>query len=224
MDDATLYPDVVEHEGLTPALADAARRISVDIGPLANRAAPNRYWTAKVPTDRDSVNVGMGAEERWFSISIGEDGRRRVSGGTPDLSEVARVAAMWRGGATRRELVARFPFLSWSRLAQAYEEGGPVETMWEDLLGDPKYHDVHPMLQAARANERLGRLFPLVSMYTDVRFEIDHTDRSAGQIIIRPTSDGYDVIPTWASDSRRAVTGIDEAISAAEAMLPATAF
>jgi hypothetical protein len=220
--DTTLYPDILERGGLGPALAEAASRSSVDLGPLTIPEGIQGYWDVSVSAGRGSVGVCLGAKERVFLINIANESHVWAAGKTEDLSDVVRVADHWRAGATLHELHTRFPFMTYSRLAQGYEDGNPVRAQWDDLLEDPDLTRIRPLLRAAHANDRLGRLFPSVTHHTLARFLLDHTNRDAGQVRIALRADGrYEVDSRWV-DTPHTVDTIGEAIDAAVAQLPST--
>lgn len=107
-----LYPDLVEHGGLAPALAGAAARHGLDLGrvtaPGQGRA---RFTCAEISCPQGVVCVGLGSQARYFMIDLRMADEVQVRGDATDLVQVAQVAAAWRAGATVVELTARFPFM-----------------------------------------------------------------------------------------------------------------
>jgi hypothetical protein len=153
-------------------------------------------------------------DRRLFSTTVSRPGNIQGDGGTENLLEVVSVAHAWRGGATLRELNTRFPFMRYSRMALAFEDGDHVPVRWHALLHDENLDLARPLLQAAYANARLRNLFPSVSHLTLVRFAVDALDRSAGEVRIRLGSDGaHRVDATWADE--RAVPTVEEAVEVA---------
>jgi hypothetical protein len=210
--DDTLYPDIVRRGGLAAALTEAARAASVDLGPVAAPADS----TVVIDSDRGWVSVTVGAAQRVFIVDIANPVHNWAVGSTGDLAEVVVVAASWRGGATLRQLHDRFPFMTYTRLAQGYEDGNPVEAQWADLLDDPHLTTIRPLLRAARADERLGRLFPMVSHHTHAIFDLDHTKRWSNRLSIDMTIDGaYEVGATWTDDEPRRIATLAEAVEEA---------
>jgi len=217
--DSSLYPDIVEKGGLAGALADAARADGIDLGRLTVPAGPDGYTNAVMDSDRGRIGVGIGADRRIFAVTISNGVFVWASGVTPDLREVVRMTHRWQAGATLRDLHGRFPFMTYSRLAQGYEDGNPVEVQWDQLLRSPDLTLIRPVLEAAHADERLRQLFPSVTHFTLARFELDHLDRRAGEVWIELTAGGYDVGSPWVENPVR-VAAVAEAIAAAVAQLP----
>jgi Family of unknown function (DUF6193) len=197
-----------------------ASRNSIDRGPVTVPEAIHGYWDVAVTSDRGSVAVCLGAKQRVFLVNIASESHVWAAGNTEEFSDVVRVADYWRKGATLRQLHTRFPFMTYGRLAQGYEDGNPVRAQWDELLEDPDLAAIRPLLRAAHANDRLGQLFPSVTHFTLARFQLDHTDRDAGQVRIALTADGrYEVDSRWA-DSPRTVDTISEALDVAVGQIP----
>lgn len=229
MIDALLFHDVIESGGLAAALAQAARRAGVDVGDIA--VVDDADWQVHVSSERGRVGVHLPAEERCFALTMSQKIGEHLFGTwtygcSPDLETAALVIDAWRKGATLRQLHERFPFMNYDRMAQGYEDGNAVEVAWEMALEDEDFAEVWPVLRAAYTNERLRRLFPSVTMGSIVCFALDYTNRSAGDILIKPAIDNeFEVIATWDGPepwlgSSRVVATIGEAIAAAAALIP----
>jgi len=214
-----MYPDIVEKGGLAGALADSARAEGIDLGRLIVPERSDGYTSVLLESDRGQIFVGIAVDIRMFVVRISNGVIAWAQGGTPNLREVARAAHRWQAGATLRDLHDGFPFMTYSRLAQGYEDGNPIEVQWDQLLGSPDLTLIRPVLEAAHADERLGRLFPSVTHFTLARFELDHLDRRVGEVWIELTADGYEVGSPWVENPVR-VAAVAEAIAAAVAQLP----
>ncbi|MGC4859419.1 hypothetical protein [Micromonospora sp. DT41] len=107
-----LYPDLVERDGLAPALIETATAHQLDIGrvtaPDQGRA---RFTCAELHSDKGVVCVGLGSQARYFMVDLRVDGEVQARGDAMDLLQVAQMAAAWHAGATLAELTARFPFM-----------------------------------------------------------------------------------------------------------------
>jgi hypothetical protein len=212
-----LYPDLIQLGGLASAMSQTARTDSADLGEI--RAEPGRwghgrFTTAEVPVHRGTVSVRLGVDERWFSITIADDAHVWTTGGTDDLHKLVGVTDAWRRGATLRELHDRFPFMSCTAMAQAYEDGNPVVAKWERLLAHEEYVAERPLLRAAHAEPRLRTLFPVVS-YGSLILSRDPYDRTSEEFRIVPRADGgYRVSSTKPSGSEREVASLEEALVA----------
>jgi hypothetical protein len=216
--DPVLYPDLVASGGLAAALREAAADAGADLGEIT-ATEPQPYAAVTVPADRGPVHVFADGERRRFRLSLSHAVRTAAAGATTELSEVAAVADQWRRGVRLRELKERFPFLDYTRAAQALEDGDELEVVWEELLEDPDQHRIRPLLLAARARAGLARWYPVVSHRTAARFMERYHDKSAGQVFVDLAGDGtYAVWAGW-DPVRRTVTSADAAAAAAEELL-----
>jgi hypothetical protein len=166
------------------------------------------------------MRVLLGLGRRWFAVTFDNVDADLVwaSGGTDDLREVVAVLGAWRRGDTLRELGNSFPFMKYSRLSEGYERGTPVETQWEIILDDPRGSVRRDLLLRLHADDRLRRMFPSFSHET-LRLAKDHSDRSAGEVLIDARSDGTYAIWSSVDDRVRSVTGLEELATTVASML-----
>lgn len=219
--DVNLYPDVARAGGLAALLIEIASGLSIDLGEVRAPTGVGQYEAATVATDRGRVNLGLAAECRKFSIYIDNETHVWAIGWTEQITEVVQVAGLWREGATLKQLRASFAFMDYTRMAQAYEDGNPVQVRWDSLLKDPELTDIRPFLLAAHSEPRLRRLLPSVSHTDMVRFSFDHADSTAEQILVlRSADDLYEVSATWDEDAWQALTSVEEAVRGVVALLP----
>ncbi|MES5817269.1 DUF6193 family natural product biosynthesis protein [Streptomyces sp. RG80] len=138
-----------------------ARAEGVDLGRI--RAVAGQYTGAEVDAERGAVFV-YPRPERTFQVRIA---LHRVfawsEGWTDDLVATVRVADLWRRGARLRELNERFPFMSWSALAQGFEDGDPAAAKWRELLGSDWHLPDRPLLSAGHAHPELRAFYPDMS-------------------------------------------------------------
>ncbi|MFG1652451.1 hypothetical protein ACGFIE_21230 [Micromonospora sp. NPDC049275] len=107
-----LYPDLVERDGLAPALIETAARHQLDIGRVtAPEQGRSRFTCAELHSDQGVVCVGLGSQARYFMLDLRSAGEVLARGDCMDLVQVAQVAAAWRAGLTLAELTARFAFM-----------------------------------------------------------------------------------------------------------------
>jgi hypothetical protein len=198
-----LYPDLAELGGLPGALAHTSQENGIDLGVIegATSASSDDSNSAKLLSDRGTIMIYLGAEERRFYVSIADVQHAWAEGVTDDLPAVVGVASSWQTGVTLRELSSRFPFMEHSELAQAYEDGDPVTIQWGTLLHDDAFEDYRPLTREVYADERLRTLFPFYSMGM-LRLSKDHTSRRAGEIRISPLSGGGYRVESTASDGK----------------------
>jgi hypothetical protein len=219
---ADRYPDLIRLGGLAEALRQLSLAHGVDVGEIRSlsESGPSRYKTAKMDSERGPVVVLLGLESRIFSISIDSSSATFVwaSGGTNDLREVLGVMDYWRRGVVLRELGERFPFMTYSRLSQGYEDGIPVETQWNILLSAEEYLSHQDLLQAVYSNDDLRGMFPFFS-HSLLRLARDCFDRTAGEVKIDRRSDGSYMVESRSNrgSSRREAFQMDEAIRVAHA-------
>lgn len=216
---ADLYPDVVEMGGLAPALRTAAGRAGVDLGDISAPPWPDPFTTVYLSSSRGSIGVVAEPSERRFDVGFSARGHNWAQGSTADLAEVVGAVHAWREGAKLRELAARFPFMRYDRMAQAYEDGKPVEVRWDDLLSDPELDAIRPLLRAAHAHPRLRPLFPSVSHLTLAWFLRGLPSQADGavQVLLTPEG-GYRVNATW-DQIERVAGSVDEAVELAASLL-----
>ncbi|MEU5597432.1 DUF6193 family natural product biosynthesis protein [Streptomyces sp. NPDC020298] len=165
-------------------------------GPYAHAA----YSTATADTGRGVVSVLLGSQKRKFSVSIHGDAHVWASGGTSDLASVAQVIALWRTGAPLRQLAEKCPFMEYDAMAQAHEDGDPVETQWEKVLRSDAFPDLNEILRRGHAHPEVRRLFPYVT-HGALRFSADYRDVTAVRILVDPTTEGYRVETTVEGDA-----------------------
>jgi hypothetical protein len=211
----SLYGDIVEVGGL----GDAVRREAATLGIEFGRMLGSQWSTTTILTDNGNISVIVGASRRVFLLTVRVATREWASGGTTELADVVRVADAWRRGITLDELHERFPFMTFTRLARAYEQGNQIEVRWVDVLEAPYCEEIQPTLLAARADERLGRMFPSVTHRTLARFAVDDDDRGAGEVRIELLLDGrFKVDASWV-DVPQVVDSVDRAVRVAAAQL-----
>jgi hypothetical protein len=215
---AELYPDVVASGGLATAIRETARRLGADLGAVTT-AEPQPYSAVTMPASRGPVHVFADEGRRRFRINLWHGTRPAAAGATAELSEVVGVTELWQRGAPLRELKDRFPFMEYTRSAQAFEDGNELEVLWVELLEDPDQHRIRPLLLAARSSERLARWYPVVSHRTAARFMERLHDKSAGQVFVDLAGDGTCTV--WASwePEHRTVPSVGEAVTTAEDLL-----
>jgi hypothetical protein len=219
--DAVHYPDILDGGGLAPAIERLARGLSLD---LEGEVTPHRirpFASVDIPSSRGSIHVSAEDGRRRFVLYLAAPLHAWAWGATAELSEVVGVVGLWRRGAPLRELRDRFPFMEYTRMAQAFEDGNDLEVQWEELLADPYQHRTRPLMLAAHASPWLSRWHPSVSHATLARFMSRYLDKSADQVFIEMRRDDrYEVSSSW-GDERRTVTSVGEAVAAAEEMMAA---
>ncbi|RKT09593.1 hypothetical protein BX285_6688 [Streptomyces sp. 1114.5] len=216
------YPELARYGGLTAAFLATAAEHGIDLGDELR--APEPDWTptaAQFDSPRGTMWVNLWLEERGFSIKLGNSrgGHPWAEGATPDIAEAAGVLAAWKHGATLTELSERFPFMTYTRLSQGYEDGNPEAVMWDLQIGDPKFEEYRDLLIALRAEPQLARMFPFFSMWT-LRLAKDAYREEPGELLIRQQDDGSYLL--WSSseteEDQREFRRLDDLVAAAAAL------
>jgi len=222
--DTTLYADLIEADGLAAALRAIARETGLDLGPVE----PSDQWgraafvTARTISDRGPIAVLLGLDKRRFSLSLGsrQAGHGWAEGGTSDLIDAARAIDAWRQGAKLREMAARFAFVEYPPLSQAYEDGTQVQSQWQELLTAPEYAEHHGLLQRLHADSEIRKLFPFFSMGA-LRLAKDSVDYSLGEIIVKPRSGGGEyAIASSSAPEESPAANVEGVVEQARSLLP----
>lgn len=209
--DGSLYPEIVEEGDLASAMTSLAIRSGIDLGLISARPGNGRHVTAEVASGRGVLLVQLGAESRWFFVTVIGDGHVWASGGSTELLDVLRVAESWRENIGVEELRSQYPFMALDELASEFDQGDPVAAQWISLFSDQDLVALRPLLSAAHANHLLASLFPYVTHLTMLRIMRDRRDRAAGEIWITQISDMFRV-----EDPRKDLTST--ALTAEEAV------
>ncbi|MFB7215582.1 DUF6193 family natural product biosynthesis protein [Streptomyces sp. NPDC056255] len=216
------YADLVERGGLWAAIVSVAREHRVDIGVTAERPESKaQAWSAAdFASPRGAMRVNLGHGARRFAITLDSNwGYVWASGSTADLAEVVEVMAFWRQGAKLKELGKRFPFMEFDSLSQAYEDGNPVETQWDIVIGDDNFLVYRELLLALHADPNLREMFPFFSHWT-LRMAKDCYDSRSEEILIKPSADeGYVIWSSSAPEGKREFSCLDDLIHAAVSLL-----
>ncbi|WP_328875268.1 DUF6193 family natural product biosynthesis protein [Streptomyces sp. NBC_00287] len=199
-------------------LEGIAREHGIDLGELRAVSGPDAG--AETPAERGTVLVFPRAVDN-FHVRIQLRRTFALSEGwTDDLVTVMGVVGLWRQGCRLRELHDRFPFMSWSELAQGFEDGDPVPAKWRELLSSDWHSADRPLLRAAHDHPELRRFYPDIShhslMLSGNPFE---HDLESGLAKITPLSEDEDhyrvsVLPTGVL---REVASLTEALEVAAA-------
>jgi len=192
---ADLYPDIIDFGGLVFAVQEVARVAGLDLGVVGSRPGEWQVYSADMTSPRGPVSVVLGLEKRLFSITLGSGTGNYTwaTGGTDDLTAVARMIDAWRRGITLCELSGQFPFMTYSRISQAYEDGNQVSVQWDILLSAREDYIDEGLLLAAASEPLLRQLFPYFSHGT-LCLDVNSLDRSEGRITLtRREGGGYRV-------------------------------
>jgi Family of unknown function (DUF6193) len=216
--DPVLYPDIAAAGSLVCALVDLAGRRGIDLGPVEAPPGAREAISAHMSCRRGNIIVYLEPDERTFSVLLGGGGHEWARGETGELLQAARAVEAWRSGVTLRELATRFPFMTYTGLAQAYEDGTQVEYRWNQLLNNPDLETIRPLLTAARADQRLRELSPSVSHGNYVRLALGSWTREYAELHIIQLPDRFQVEASWDMAPRSAQI-VADAIGLAVALL-----
>lgn len=188
------------------------RAHGVDLGEL--RTVHGTDAGVEVDADRGAVAVYL-RPERTFHVRIA---LHRVlawsEGWTDGLVAAVGVADLWRRGARLREVHGRFPFMSWSALAQAFEDGVPAAGKWRELLNGGRHLDDRPILRAGHAHPELRAFYPDMS-HGSLMLCRRPFDLESGLAKITPLSEDRYRVSMRPAGFQREVTSLGEALDLA---------
>ncbi|MFI1104538.1 DUF6193 family natural product biosynthesis protein [Streptomyces melanogenes] len=182
----------------------------VDLG----RLQPMSGWEAGAETDTDRGRVSVSLESpfhvrirlhRVFALS---------EGWTNDLAAAVGVVGLWNRGGRLREVHARFPFMSCTELAEAFEDGDPAPTKWRQLLTSDWHREEHPLLEGAHAHPELRVCYPDISMGS-LMLSRTPFDPDSGLAKITPLPEDRYRVTMLPTRFRREVTSLAEALAVA---------
>lgn len=216
------YPDLVEYGGLQTTIGSIARERGIDLGVTIERSeSEGQAWSvAEFASQRGAMRVHLGRGVRRFAVTLDSDqGFVWASGSTADLLEVVEALAFWREGAKLKELSDRFPFMEFDRLSQGYEDGKPVETQWDVLIGDDTFREYRELLLALRADPELRKMFPFFSHWT-LRMLKSHDDPREGEILVQPhAGEGYLIWSSSTPEQKAEFDRLDDLVRAAASIV-----
>lgn len=170
-----LYADLQADGSLAAALTRVAAELGLDVGDVRpNRNHPLMFADigGAPRICRAPISITSAALIRSFMINGWSRGAHLISGGTTDLGELVRAAAIWRSGAALADIRRARPWIQVSELAFAHERGpaDAVAVQWEHVraqmrepMGDRQFELGIRVADAAYAEPRLRQLFPFVS-------------------------------------------------------------
>lgn len=170
------HPDVVAHGSLAAALQAVARQRGLEVGQVvADENQP--LYRARVVSDvprREPMSIHTlrtGDAMRLWMIGGQSHGIELISGITDDLSEVARAAGLWKGGAAIDDIERQLSFVKLHRLALAAEEGPArvVTEQWRyirEQAGKKDWPEQGLLVEAAYQEPKLRQLYPYMSHYS----------------------------------------------------------
>ncbi|MFD4866427.1 DUF6193 family natural product biosynthesis protein [Streptomyces sp. NPDC058412] len=206
--------DTASPAGLVRGIEHIARAQGFDLGEVRTRSG----WDAgaEVSTDRGRVVVSPCAEDSFGVRIRRHHGFVSAEGWTNDLVAAVGVANLWHQGGSLRELHARFPFMSWSELAQAFEDGDPAPVKWRELLSSEWHLPDRPLLQAAHAHPDLRKFWPDIS-HGSLMLCRRPFDLESGLVKIWPLEEGRYRVTMVPGGFRREVTSLGAALELAAA-------
>ncbi|MET9107928.1 hypothetical protein [Streptomyces zhihengii] len=186
------YADLVELGGLAAAIQTVARRRSCATGFDEEffSVSGDAFSAATFPSPRGDMRVNLGLGVRRFAVTFDSDQEHVwASGSTESLSELVGVMGSWINGIRLPELHQQFPFMEYTRLALAYEEGNPAQVQWDILIESEIYAPYRAMLAALRGSDEISRLFPYFSHWT-LRLKGNGADSDMPEICVQSAGDG----------------------------------
>ncbi|MEJ8646401.1 DUF6193 family natural product biosynthesis protein [Streptomyces sp. MS1.HAVA.3] len=207
-------PDTASPAGLVLRIEHIALAQGLDLGEVRTRSG----WDAgaEVSTDRGKVVVSLCAEDSFRIQILRHRGFPSSEGWTNDLVAAVGVANLWHQGGSLRELHDRFPFMSWSDLAQAFEDGDPAPAKWSELLSSEWHLRDRPLLQAAHAHPDLCKFWPDIS-HRSLMLCRTPFDSESGLVKIWPLEEGRYRVTMAPGGFWREVSSLSTALEVAAA-------
>ncbi|MER6955910.1 hypothetical protein [Streptomyces sp. NPDC000618] len=199
-----LYPDLDMSEGLAEALKRGASGLGLPLDGFVDG-----FGEAELATDRGTVCVFVGAEERVFGVTVRGPRIIWASGASDDLGQTLRAVAAWRDGAPLDAYVSEFPFMEPGRLARAFAEGRVAEAQWQDLLDSEYPTGGQQLLVGLAPFTELRSLFPEIS-YGDVRFTVPPPARDGRVFRAHRDGPGFRVEESGPEPREYALDTLDE--------------
>ncbi|MDN3025084.1 DUF6193 family natural product biosynthesis protein [Streptomyces sp. S.PB5] len=203
---------VVEGAGLVRHIERIAREQGVELGVI--RTVSGHDPGAEIDAERGRASVHPRAEGQFqvrlwvHTLFVGSEGW------STDLGAVVTVVDLWRRGARLRELHERFPFMSWSALAQGFEDGEPAAAKWRELLASDWHLRDRPLLRAGHAHPELRAFYPDMS-HGSLMLCRRPFDLESGLAKIMPFAPDHYRVTMLPAGLRREVTSLDEALELA---------
>jgi hypothetical protein len=202
---AVLYPDLDMSDGLARALKRRAAGLRLALDGLVEGFAG-----ADLATDRGTVSVWVGAEERVFGVKIYEPGVVEWAvGATENVDQALRAVAAWQGGEPLDDFVAEFSFMEPGRLARAFAEGRVAEAQWHDLLDSVYPTGGQRLLVRLAPFGELRSLYPEIS-YGELRFTTPPPRDDDRVFRVRSDGPGFHVEESGPERREYALDAIDE--------------
>ncbi|MGY0017857.1 DUF6193 family natural product biosynthesis protein [Streptomyces sp. cg35] len=206
--------DGTRQDGLAQRMRHIAMTHGLDLGEV--RAVDGSSDDAEAVSDRGPILVSLRTDGMIHVLFQRHRTFPLTSGWTDELVAVVEAAALWRRGCTLRALHERFPFMSWSELEQAFEDGNPVPVKWTQLLASSWHLSDRPFIQAAHDHPELRLFYPDIShgslILSRKPFEMD-----AGLAKVTPLSEGDYLVTMFPGGFRREVKTLDAALEVAAA-------
>lgn len=102
--------------------------------------------------------------------------------------------------------------MEYDAMAQAYEDGDPVQAQWDKVLGSDQHPEMHAILRQAYSRPEIRRLYPYFS-HGVLRFLTDCNDVTAVRVFVDHAAEGhYCVGTTIAGDTGEDIYSIQGVI------------
>jgi hypothetical protein len=100
-------------------------------------------------------------------------------GHTEESGAAVRACVCWLDGSNLQQLRVEYPFVRFSELQLAYEQGTALETQWQILLRNGPGSLYGELIELASRDPFLGKLFP----YAGHRFVLHEDEFSSGELV-----------------------------------------
>ncbi|GKQ40340.1 hypothetical protein [Streptomyces sp. A012304] len=203
-DPTVLYPDLDMSDGLSEALKRRAAGLGLSLDGLVEG------FGAELATERGTVSVYVGTQERFFGVKIYEpDVVVWATGATVDVDQALHAVAAWQRGESLDDFVSEFPFMQPGTLARAYAEGGLTEGKWQELLDSQYPTGGQRLLVSLAPFAELRSFYPDIS-YNELRFTMPPPRRGDRGFRVQKDGPGFHVEESGPQRREYTLDALDE--------------
>lgn len=164
----TMYPELDKVGGLQNAINIEFEKLNSTLRVSQESELDKIPLTyARVENGQKFSQVYIGAEEKIYLPDFWKEGVCLAHGQTKNISELAQVLDFWLcNGITTKQLADKFPFVSQSDKAFAFDNNNEVDYTWNYILEDQERAEIKDFVKLAIKDNVLNKLFPFTSLYT----------------------------------------------------------
>jgi hypothetical protein len=165
------------------------------------RFAPGSRAVAGSPAvlAHESYSIAVHLNADGYRLSFWRTGRELAHGWASSVSSVVGAAVLWAEGSGLERLSAAYPFVKFSELQLAYEQGRAKEVQWRIVL-ESASAGYRELVDLASKDKFLGELFPQLG-HRFTLSENENSDHALASVflarpewfvIFRPDGEGFE--------------------------------